>query len=178
MAIIEFKKGSIFNKCIGVYDVCIFYGHHGMSFGLGYSIISNEFPVLKSHPRPFETGVIQLDNSRFLCCVNRNQMTDKEIEIDIIKWLEFTNDKGLNTIALTGTRDSEKYIKINEANNKEHSEQTISINQLIDNDNQRVKFIVEVISKWLKSNKSVITKILLIAMSDNYTRNFKESINV
>jgi hypothetical protein len=176
MAIIEFKKGSIFNQCIGTYDVCIFYGHHGMSFGLGYSLISNEFPVLKSYPKPFETGVIQLDNSRFLCCVHRDQMTDKEIEIDIIKWLDFTNDKGLNTIALTGTRDSEKYIKINEENNKEHSEQTI--NALIDNDNQRVKFIVEVISKWLKSNKSVITKVLLIAKSDNYTRNFKESINV
>jgi len=165
MTTIKFKQGNIFEKGFGIYDLCLYYGHYGKSFGSGYASKKDKFPILENFSNPFETGPITLNNGNVVSCIPKDLMSDKELEENLIKWLEFAKTNGHKTIALTGVRDSSK-VKIND------------INIAKENDNNRVRFIVKFLQNWIKNNNSGITEILLIAMSDNYIRNFSEDINV
>ena len=165
MTTIIFKQGNIFEKCIGIYDLCLYYGHYGMSFGMGYNTSINKFPILVDFSEPFGVGPITLDNGKVMVCIQKDLMSNTELEDDLINRLNYAKFYGLKTIALTGVRDS---LKVG----------ITDINIAKENDNNRVRFIVDVLTKWLKNNNSEIKEILLIAMSDNYTRNFREPINV
>lgn len=168
MTTIKFKQGNIFEKCIGIYDLCLYYGHHGMAFGLGYSSIKDKFNVFRNIEMPFDSNpnmAITYSENKYLVCVPHDYMSNDELKSNLTEWLNYTLKNNIKTIALTGVRDS---LKVG----------ITDINVAKENDNNRVRFIVDVLTKWLKNNNSEIKEILLIAMSDNYTRKFREAINV
>ena len=158
MTIIRFQQANIFNK-IGEYDLCLFYGHHGMAFGLGYNLLKKQYPILSEIDMPFERSYIELEKNKFLVCIPKRYLSDNEMKESIFYWLNFAKENNLKSIVLTGARDSSK-INISD------------IPSALENDNKRVKFIAKILREWLSSNRSVLTEVLLIAKSDNYSRNF------
>lgn len=139
-----------------------------MSFGLGYGTVRQHYEAFMAIEDPFTTmpnKPINYSNNKYLVCVPHDFMSDSEVENNLIEWLNFAHEKGVDKIALTGVRDSSKITLCD----KELGRQ---------NDNNRVKFIVDTITKWLKSNKTGIKEVLLIAMSDNFTRNYTRPIYI
>ena len=94
-------------------------------------------------------------------------MSDKELTENLIQWLTYADERGMQTIGLTGVRDSAKHDIIGR-----------DIKSLVDSDNRRVALIVDVLKQWLSVKKRAITEILLISRSDNFTRNFPKPIYV
>ncbi len=167
MTTIQFKQGNIFNEGIGKYDLCLFYGSHGMAFGIGYWVIKDKYEVLNEIDSPFESipnKAIQYSPNKYLVCVPGDYMSNEEFKDNLTSWLEFANkNKKIESIALTGVRDSSKL-------------SITDISLAKQNDDNRVTFIVEILKDWLQGNKSTIHDVLLIAMSDNYIRNFNDDI--
>jgi hypothetical protein len=166
MTTIKFKNGNMFDQCIGKYDLFLFYGNNGMAFGLGYLFLRDRYNEFKNIGNPFATHAnqpIPYSNNKKLVCIPADYMTNDELSDNLTLWLEYAREQKFRKISLTGVRDS---LKIG----------MTDITEAKINDNNRVKFIVEFIKKWLQSNKSNIMEVLLISASDNYTRNYNESI--
>jgi len=168
MTTIKFAQDNIFEKGIGKYDLCVFYGHHNMAFGLGYSLIKEKYKEFKITENPFETmpskPIIYADKKAFVC-VPHDFMSNENLRIDLTYWLKYATDNNLKTIAITGVRDIAK-------------KEIIDINLAKENDNNRVTFIVETLKNWLIQTKPDIREILLIAISNNYTRNYNNPIYI
>ena len=168
MTVIKFKRGNIFDVGIGKYDLCLFYGHHGMAFGLGYSIVQEKYEVFRNIESPFtlmpNTPITYL-GIKSLVCIPNDYMSDDEIRNDLIAWLEFAKQNEYKSIASTGVRNSSNI-------------GVLDIELLRQNDDDRVRFIVQILEEWLRQNNSKIENVLLIAMSDNFTRNYNAPVNV
>ncbi len=167
MTTITAKRGDLFEEAVGFCGLFIYHGRPGMSFFPGYRRLMKKFPILNQHPDPFNKGPITLDNGSQFLCILADYMSDKELTENLIQWLTYANEEGLKTIGLTGVRDSAKHNIIGR-----------DIKSLVDSDNRRVELIVDVLRRWLLSQPHPITKILLISMSDNFTRNFPNPIHV
>jgi len=168
MATIKFNQGNIFEKGIDKYELCLFYGHHGMAFGLGYSLVKDRHEAFRNIESPFDSNpnnAIEYSPNKYLVCVPHDFMTDDELNSNLTEWLGFANKNQIKKIALTGVRDSAKQSLTDKT-------------QARQNDDNRVKYIVEFLKEWLTANSSSIKEVLLIAMSDNYTRNYHEPINI
>ena len=111
MTTIKFAQDNIFEKGIGKYDLCVFYGHHNMAFGLGYSLIKEKYKEFKITENPFETmpskPIIYADKKAFVC-VPHDFMSNENLRIDLTYWLKYATDNNLKTIAITGVRDIAK----------------------------------------------------------------------
>jgi hypothetical protein len=167
MTTITAKRGDLFEEAVGVCGLFIYHGRPGMSFFPGYRRLMKKFQILNQYPDPFNKGPITLENgSRFLCILAES-MSDKELTENLIQWLTYANEEGLKTIGLTGVRDSAKHDLIEK-----------DIKSLVGSDNQRVELIVDVLTRWLLRQPHHITEILLISLSDNFTRNLPRTIHV
>jgi len=167
MATINFKRGDIFKQGINHYDLCILYGHDGMAFGHGLHQMIEDYAPMRTLERPFEENPNELifyEENRALVLVPKDYMSDKELEKNLNHWLTTSDKQNFSSIALTGVRNS---VKTN-----------LNAEEGAKNDDQRVAFIVCFLQKWLieHRNKTGIKDIMLIAMSDNFTRNFSKPI--
>lgn len=162
---IDFKQDNIFELCIDKYDLCVYYGHHGMLFGLEYGELQRLYPPFKSVDNPFDVERIEY-NGKCFAAVPADFMTDEEVQSDLTHWLKLSEMRKYKKIALTGVRNSEK--------NK-----LKSFSAMIENDDKRVDFIVNFLKSWLReSNDSSIEEILLISMGDNYVRKYNRAITI
>lgn len=164
MPTIRFKKGDIFREVINKkYDLCILYGHLGMAFLSGFHNMQDIYPLLAEIENPFEqrpNELILYADNKALVCVPEETMSDINLEKDLRGWLQKADELGLQTIATPGVRNTLQ-------------------NNLMGNNN-RVRFIVALIIKWYLENRrtTALTEILLIAINDNFTRNYNRRIYI
>lgn len=167
MTTINFQQGDIFKHGIGEYDLCILYGHEGMAFGSGLRQMRERFQPFKEIEHPFEETPNELvfyEDHKALVFVPADFMSEKELKENLKHWLTIAEKQNFSAIAMTGVRDSAK--------------KHLNAMDGAKNDDQRVAFIVCFLQKWFVEHKTKtkIKEILLIAMSDNYIRNFREPI--
>jgi hypothetical protein len=170
MAIIRFKQGDIFEHGVGKCGLCLFYGHHGMAFGLGYESVKDKYDAFRNTEYPFDTNpnsAIEYSRNKYFVCVPHDYMSDNELLINLTEWLNFAHKNKIEKVALTGVRDSTKQAQTDINQERKNDRQ---------NDDIRVKFIVKIVEDWFRDTKPFTEEILLIAMSDNYTRNYQEPI--
>jgi hypothetical protein len=116
---------------------------------------------------PFEIPFqpITVRDGRTLFCIPGEVMSDDDLRQALAQLFEIASNRGLTSLSINGIRNSEKL-------------QSESVEQAIQMDNARVNFIVSTVKRWYQANKATtsISRIRLIAMSDNFTRNFKDPL--
>ncbi len=166
MATLEFRQGNMFDQESVKADVLAYIGRNNMSFGLGRSLIPTGENIFDPFTeRPFE--LIPIGSNRYLCCIPGDFMSDEECSSIIERLFNMVSKKGLKSIAFNGVRNSNK-------------SNVTDIDEAIQIDNNRVNFIVDKIIEWYNHNRTntTINHILLIAMSDNFIRNYSHPITL
>lgn len=168
MTHLHFKDGDIFDYAIGKHDLTLFYGQMGMAFGLGYNFAKEKYQKFAEIHDPFETHAnipIEYEKGKFLVCIPAETLSDEEMQDSLVHWLNYAKQNNLHSLALDGCRDSSKDINAD-------------ISEREENDNNRVRFIVELTKKWIAENPSTINEVMFIAMSNNFTRNYPEPLTI
>ncbi|GEM_PF-3110710 len=161
MLTIQFRKGDIFHEGIQLCDVIAIIGHYGMDFRRDYTEFMGQYPASEAISNPFEEQHFQLIpyGNKYLCCIKGERMSDDECKTTIDRLLSLISQKNLRSVAFTGVRVAENNVEL---------------------DNLRVRFTVDRIVDWYEENRkgTTLEKVLLIARSDNFTRNYQNDIIV
>lgn len=167
MLVISFKSGEIFEEGLKVSNSIAIFGYHGLLFETPYKKLQSEFNELMAIASPFvqRPNVFIKFGAKYLYCVPGDLYNDVQCELTINNILNSCNEKGINSVSFNRIRDIQKYV----FGDKQAK---------VESDNNRVKFIVDIIQNWYNKNKdkSSLKNILLIAPSDFYTRNYTENI--
>ncbi|OFX57612.1 MAG: hypothetical protein A2046_07455 [Bacteroidetes bacterium GWA2_30_7] len=167
MLVISFKSGEIFEEGLKTSNAIAIFGYHGLLFETPYKQIQSEYNELKEITKPFEQRPNELIKfgEKHLYCIPGDLYNDIQCELSINNILNSCTEKGITSVSFNRIRDIQKYI----FGDKQAK---------VESDNNRVKFIVEIIENWYNKNKETTTVklILLIAPSDFYTRNYIENI--
>jgi 5'-3' exonuclease len=162
---IEFVKGNMFADSKNMTDGFAFFGKNNMAFGL--SSIHSGIAIPEGISDPFEIPFkpIPLRDGGTLFCILGEFMSDDDLQQAIARLFEIASEMGLRSMSMNGIRNSEKL-------------QAESTAQAIQMDNKRVEFIVSTVKDWYQTNSSntSISRVRLIAMSDNFTRNFQDPL--
>lgn len=167
MLVISFKSGEIFEEGLKISDSIAIFGYHGLLFETPYKLLQSQFNELKEIKHPFEQRPNELIKfgEKYLYCVPGDLYNDIQCELAINNILNACSLKGIESVSFNRIRDIQKYV----FGDKQAK---------VESDNNRVKFIIDIIENWYNKNKSTssIKCILLIAPSDFYTRNYTENI--
>lgn len=167
MLVISFKSGDIFEEGLNISNTIAIFGYHGLLFETPYKKLQSEYKELTEITKPFDQRPNELImfGEKHLYCVPGDLYNDVQCELAINNILNSCSDKAISSVAFNRIRDIQKYV----FGDKQAK---------VESDNNRVKFIIELIHNWYNKNKenTSIKLILLIAPSDFYTRNFTENI--
>lgn len=167
MLVISFKSGEIFEEGLNISDAIAIFGYHGLLFETPYKKLQSQYKELIEIEKPFDQRPNELIKfgEKHMYCIPGDLYNDVQCEIAINNILNSCSAKGLTSIAFNRIRDIQKYV----FGDKQAK---------VESDNNRVKFIIELINNWYNINKETtsLKLILLIAPSDFYTRNFTENI--
>lgn len=162
---IEFVQGSMFADSRDMTDGLAFIGKRNMAFGISSLHSGIALPEGISDPFEIPFRPIPLRDGRVLFCIPGEFMSDDEMAQAIARLFGIASEMGLTSLSMNGSRNSEKL-------------RAESVAQAIQMDDERVVFIVSTVKQWYDTNRSTtsISRVRLIAMSDNYTRNFKDPL--
>jgi hypothetical protein len=162
---IEFVQGDMFADSGDKADGLAFIGKMNMAFGLSWLHSGIALPEGISDPFAIPFSPIPWRDGRVLFCIPGEYMSDDELRQAIERLFGIASEMCLTSLSMNGVRNSEKL-------------RAESVAQSIQMDDERVVFIVSTLKHWYQTNKSTtsISRVRLIAMSDNYTRNFKDPL--
>jgi hypothetical protein len=162
---IEFVQGNMFADSGDMTDGLAFFGKNNMAFGLSGFHSGIALPERISDPFEIPFKPIPLRDGRALFCIPGEFMSDDDLRQAIARLFGIASEMGLTSLSMNGIRNSEKL-------------RAESVAQAIQMDDERVVFIVSTVKQWYHTNRSTtsISRVRLIAMSDNYTRNFEDPL--
>ncbi len=169
-----FAQGDIFQYASKNSEAAIVFGKTGLNeLTITWSTFLNQLPkdhVLHKHQEPWKSmhsKYIDLPNFKIKHLyflkneTNAESLSDIELSELLLQALTEANQQRIKKLSFNGAR------------NNGHTKDSAQ-NRVIEN--ERVKFIVDIIKNWANHNpNNNIEQVSMVSLSDSFTRNFPEN---